>query len=194
MWEGLTIVKGIVGKKEERERRSEVGSASSTGGRHYYGLVFRPHAQHPHTQTACEACVGRLTNWPGNDQSCKRVIRHAKSFPGIELPGIGWKEAARCTANGAVDRSLSRSVAARSPRTIARQKRCWIFEHVETGMRTVYGLGRYGRGCLEGVCRCTTMACCCGRVGGKCVLFSPRGRCFSKLRFDTVYRIKVKVT
>lgn len=193
MWEGLTIVKGVVGKKEEREREKE---RSWIGKLDRWSSLLRSRvpatrATPPHANCLC---VGRLTSWPGNDQSCKRVIRHAKSFPGIELPGIGWKEAARCTANGAVDRSLSRSVAARSPRTIARQKRCWIFEHVETGMRTVYGLGRYGRGCLEGVCRCTTMACCCGRVGGKYVLFSPRGRCFSKLRFDTVYRIKVKVT
>lgn len=52
---GITkaIVKRVVEKEKGKRKGSEVGSARSTGGRHYYGLVFRPHAQHPHTQTRC---------------------------------------------------------------------------------------------------------------------------------------------
>lgn len=195
MKRGITIVKRVVEEKKEEKKKkkgSEVGSARSTGGRHYYGLVFRPHAQHPHTRTRC-FCASKVCGsadklareWPA---SCKRVIRHAKSFPGIELPGIGWKEAAgpqgapRAVRWTGLSLSLSRSVAAA---TIATQKRCWIFERCRNGVkrftvaaRSVLAGGVERGGATIAGCTMMRMACRCGRVGGKRVLFSPSGRSF----------------
>lgn len=193
MKRGITIVKRVVEEKKEKKKKkkgSEVGSARSTGGRHYYGLVFRPHAQHPHTRTRC-FCASKVCGsadklareWPA---SCKRVIRHAKSFPGIELPGIGKKprdrKVHRERCGGPVSLSLSRSVAAA---TIATQKRCWIFERCRNGVkrftvaaRSVLAGGVERGGATIAGCTMMRMACRCGRVGGKRVLFSPSGRSF----------------